>query len=376
MAADVISAAGLPVHLYEKRKSAGRKLLIAGSSGLNITNAAPLPEFIAHYKGGEALFPSLLADFPPSKWIEFIEELGTATFKGTSERYFIEDMKASLFLKAWTERLKRQGVEFRFGKELTGFESAPNRILFQDGSTERYAHICFALGGASWEPTETPLRWPSIFKSKGLAFTEFTSSNVGYQVAWSDAFLKEAEGKPLKKIILRSARATREGDAMITKYGIEGTPVYFAGQTGLVHFDLRPDLNQAQIIDRLNAVRENLSPIRRIKKQLSLGEASLALVFHHTPPALKDERDLKKWAALVKHFPLVLGEPQPLTEAISSAGGLSFAELTDQLELKRYPGFFAAGEMLDWDVPTGGFLIQGAVAQGYRVGQAIVLRST
>ncbi len=195
---------------------------------------------------------------------------------------------------------------------------------------------------------------------------------MGYQVEWKQEFLKEAEGLPLKRVIVTSSRASREGDAMVTRYGIEGTPIYFAGMTGEVTIDLKPDLTAEQVAKRLSGAKENLSLIRRSKKLLGLCPASQALLFHHLPRELLESGEIARFARAVKAFPLRLGAPQPLDEAISSSGGLELGELDDALMLRRHPGLFAAGEMLDWDVPTGGFLIQGCVATGFLAAQGIL----
>lgn len=382
MAADVLSAAtagkGAPeVHLFEKRRGLGRKLLVAGSSGLNISNGLPLEEFARHYTGDPALWTRVLRGFTPRDWIEFIEgKLGIPTFEGTSRRYFIEDMKASRFVQAWRQRLESQGVRFHPGQECVGFAREASGVALEfTGIAENHQvfdAVCFALGGGSWEPEENPLRWPAMFKAHGLDFVEFQASNVGYQVRWSEAFLREAEGKPLKNIVLSSPRGSRKGDAMITRYGIEGTPVYFVGARGPVTLDLKPDLSAEQILEKLHKVRENLSPIRRVKKQLGLCEASLALLYHGTPPEILHAPEPGAIASRIKAFPLELGEPQPLSEAISSSGGLALKELDDSLMLQKFPGVFAAGEMLDWDAPTGGFLLQGCVALGRLAGEGIL----
>lgn len=373
MAADVVSSAGHDVHLFEKRKSTGRKLLVAGSSGLNITNSLPLEEFIRHYTGPREHWERVLGEFSPKDWVKYIQSLGIGTFEGTSGRYFIEDMKAPRFLQAWNQKLAGQGVKLHFDHELVGFDAKTLKFRGAFGeSEETFDAACLCLGGASWEPSETPLRWPAIFQSKGMGFTSFTPSNVGYQIDWPEAFLKEAEGKPLKNIVLTSSRGTRKGEAMITKYGMEGTPVYFVGERGTVTLDLKPDLTIDEILSKLRKVKENLSPIRRVKKQLNLGPAAFALLFHCTPREILDDSGLVSLAKRMKAIPLEFKEPQPLTESISSAGGLRFEELDESLMLRKSPGIFAAGEMLDWDVPTGGFLIQGCVAQGRWAGSSMV----
>ncbi len=374
MAAEVVSATGTSVSLFEKRKGLGRKLLIAGSSGLNITNSLPLDEFTRHYSGGPADFwKRVIGGFTPKDWIGFIEkDLGIPTFEGTSGRYFVENMKASLLLQAWKKRLSDRGVEFHLGTECVGFKESGRQIELElaDGTKRSFDAVCFALGGGSYE--DAPVRWPEMFQMRGLKFREFTPSNVGYTVAWKEGFLKEAEGLPLKRILLTSPRGSRQGEMVVTKYGLEGTPVYFVGKKGWVVLDLKPDLSAAEILKKLSSVKENLSPLRRIKKVLNLDDAALALLFHHGPPEVLKSTDLPKVVGMVKEFRLELGDPRPLAEAISSGGGLDLAEIGPDFMLRKIPGVFAAGEMLDWDVPTGGFLIQGCVAMGRAAGQGIL----
>ena len=196
---------------------------------------------------------------------------------------------------------------------------------------------------------------------------DFKSSNAGFEVDWPEGFLKEAEGQPLKNIILTSPLGTRKGELVVTNYGLEGTPIYAIGKSGKIFLDLKPDFTVSEIASKLGSkTKENLSPLRRIKKHLKLCEASNALLFHFT--TTEQRSDLLQMTKLIKHFPIVLKGPRPLDEAISSSGGLSWNELNENFMLKKYPGVFAAGEMLDWDAPTGGFLIQGSVSQGYAAG--------
>jgi uncharacterized flavoprotein (TIGR03862 family) len=383
MAAFEAARAGLRVRVFEKRKALGRKLLVAGSSGLNITYECPLDEFVRHYSEPRERFEAFLEAFGPAEWRAFIEgELGIPTFKGTSRRWFVasDGMKASGLLKAWIARLEAMGVRFELGRECVGFRSVGKgkgaqlvELEFADGARERFAAAGFCLGGGSWEPQEQPLRWPRIFRERGIAFREFAPSNVGFQVAWPEALLAEAEGKPIKNVVLRSSRGERSGDLVITRYGIEGTPVYFAGEKGVVYLDLKPDLTEEQVLRKLEFVKENLSPLRRAKKVLKLGEGALALLYH-VPESGGSEpgAGLRGFARRIKRFELELREPQPLAEAISSSGGVSWDELDRSLMLKRFPGVFAAGEMIDWDAPTGGFLIQGCVSQGAWVGREMV----
>lgn len=378
MIADVISRSHHRVCIFEKRKGIGRKLLIAGSSGLNITNDLPLSEFASHYTQGPPAKNSglnwerILKDFSPQDWINFLENQGIATFKGTSGRYFVKDMKASGLLKNWRDQLEQRKVEFYLDHECVAFDhSRDSTILtFQSGQKTSFDIVCFGLGGGSYEPKEEPLRWPNLFTRNEICFVPFTPSNVGFQVHWKPNFLKEAEGKPLKNVQLSSSKGRRRGEIIITAYGIEGTPVYFAGHEGTVTIDLKPDLSLQQLISKCASIRENLAPLRRAKKQLNLSEAALALLFHEAPPQALDRID--SLCGLIKAFPLNLVGRQPLTEAISAAGGISLDEITQDFMLKRYPGIFVGGEMLNWDAPTGGFLIQGCISQGFTIGKSVL----
>jgi len=375
IAADVLSSAGHPVSLFEKRKSPGRKLLVAGSSGLNITHQMPLSEFSRQYFSNEHGFDprweKWLSRFSPKSWIEWIESLEIGTFLGTSRRYFIDDKKAASFLRAWTQKLKEQGVAFNFEQEALDFhiESSGVTLTTSNGSFASDA-LLFALGGGSWEPQETPVRWPKFFQSKGIGFTPFSPANVGYQVEWPEAFLKEAEGLPLKNLILTSSKGSKKGELTITRYGLEGTPIYTLGEVGTIHIDLKPDLSAEQIFQRLSDTRENLSPMRRTQKLLNLSPAALALVYHLSP--VKVRNDLPALISQIKAFPISLIQPQPLQEAISAHGGIWMSELNDELMFLNFPGVYAAGEMLDWSAPTGGFLIQGCVTQGYCAARGIL----
>ncbi|MBC7385111.1 MAG: TIGR03862 family flavoprotein [Cryobacterium sp.] len=372
MAATHLSAdSGNEVHLFEKRSGLGRKLLIAGSSGLNISHHLEAEAFAKHYEGfTRATWKDTLADFGTTHWIQFIEhELGLETFLGTSDRYFVREMKASQLLKKWTELLRSRGVQIHSTQELVDFSSEREGIslTFNEGPAKRFASAIFALGGASWE-TETPA-WAELFRGKGIGMVPFSPRNVGYTVDWKPALLAEAEGKPLKKIRFESTQGSKSGELVITEYGLEGTPVYFYGETGQCFIDLKPDLTLDQVTDKLKQVRENLSPIRRAKQKLALSEAALALLFHHLPN--EDRADLDRFARAVKRFPITLGSPRPLSEAISSSGGVALSELTPDLELKKFPGVYCGGEMLDWHAPTGGFLIQACVSMGTRIAKAV-----
>ena len=377
MAAAIASAKGAEVHVFERRAALGRKLLIAGSSGLNISHHLPRSEFLKHYKGFDSAFwDQLLAEYSVDDWVSFIEtELKLETFIGTSDRYFVREMKASNLLKRWQELLLAQKVIFHPGHELFNFSRSDAGVDLQFSllkhpdtlETHHFDRAGFFFGGGSWE--DVPPTWPGLLARKGLEVLPLTARNVGYEVEWPKDFVREAQGLPLKKINFMTAKGSKLGELMVTEYGLEGTPIYFHGQVGTVFIDLKPDFTHAQIREKLLEVRENLSPLRRVKKRLALGPAALALIFHLAPAEVKADLDLL--IAFIKAVPVELLRPRPLLEAISSAGGLSLDEVTSNLELKNFPGIYCGGEMLDWHSPTGGFLIQACVSQGARIGREL-----
>lgn len=389
MCADILAERGFRVTLFEKRGAMGRKLFIAGSSGLNITNALPVSEFASLYKGGSTEFwNKLLGEFGPKNWIEFLEtKLNEKTFLGTSGRYFVKSMTAVGIVRAWKKRLVHLGVEFFMNHEWTEIQESTmpfstlkkdlndpefkkNKINlgFHTGYRAEFDAVCLCLGGGSWE-TESPLRWTQIFKKHDIAFQDFTPTNTGWHVNLPENFFKEAQGLPLKNVIFSSALGTKKGDLVVTAYGLEGTPVYFLGKSGMCFLDLKPDLNEKEILARLNSVKENMAAFRRVKRTLKLSRASEALIYHVSTGL--GIQSCSEMAHLIKKIPIELTTPRPLLESISSSGGVSLDEIDDQLMLKKMPGVFLSGEMLDWDAPTGGFLIQGCISMGAKAGQNI-----
>lgn len=354
------------IHLLERRASLGRKLLIAGSSGLNITHEHPtLEEFAAQYSQPKKILP-LLQAFTPKDWCEWIEKnLEINTFLGTSRRYFIEEKKAARFLKNWEERLRSMGVEIKLQTEWR-YDST----LSSNGNSNDTELTLLTMGGGSWEDRSLSV-YTELRDRMGISIADFESSNCGYQVKWKDAFLAEAEGKPLKSIAFTTSRGTLKGELLITKYGLEGTPVYSLGTTGKAVLDLKPAWTEAQIVERLSNVKENLNLMRRVQKKLGLCDAALALWFHHAPAGIKTPEEAAQY---LKNFEIKLEGPQPLQEAISSRGGVKWSELTHAWALKKFPGIFCAGEMVDWDAPTGGYLLQACVSSSRFVADQIAVK--
>jgi uncharacterized flavoprotein (TIGR03862 family) len=374
MAADVLSAANYQVIIFEKRPGPGRKIFIAGSSGLNITNDLPLEEFALQYRGADPKFwRDLLLAFGRDQWLNFLHELGVESFLGTSGRYFVKTMNAAMLMRLWRRRLTASRVQWHFGCEVVGVTQVENHqieLRLADESRRRFDAVLLALGGASYEEDEEPLRWPEMLRTHDIKMNSFRPSNVGYEVDWPAQFLKEASYQPLKNLSLTTSLGSMRGDLLITDYGLEGTPIYTYGTEGLAHIDLKPDLSLDQIIERLNRSKEKIKPLRLARKTLNLSDTALALLFHKSNAS--EILDHAAFASLIKSFPIQLLRPRPLSEAISSSGGVLMSEIDDEWMFKRIAGVFAAGEMLDWDAPTGGFLIQACVSQGFAAAQGVI----
>lgn len=376
MAADYLATKGYKVVIFEKRGGIGRKLYIAGASGLNITNSAPLDEFASVYISNKPdLWTKVIRDFPPQAWIQFIEEkLEETTFLGTSGRYFVKSMTAAKLVKNWKKRLVSLGVTFKTSydvvdlKPSTNLKSREISIYFNDHEPYQADAIVLALGGGSYED-DLPLTWPDMLRSHQIEVSNFEPSNSGWHVNLPKEFFDEAAGQPLKNINFQSSRGAKLGDLVVTSYGLEGTPVYFLGEVGRAILDLKPDLTEDQVLSRLRKVKENFSPIKRVKKTLKLCQASEVLIYYFT----KDhpELSLENLAKLIKNFPIELLSPRPLNESISSSGGVNLDEVSDDFMLHRLPGVFVAGEMLDFDAPTGGYLIQGCISTAVAMCQGV-----
>lgn len=375
IAADVLSRHGLAVTIYDQMPSFGRKFLMAGRGGLNLTHSEPLPIFMSRYQNGEWLAPALAA-FPPVRLRELADELGEPTFTGSSGRVFPKSFKASPFLRALLRRLSAQGVEFRPGFRLTDVAAQTLHLVGKTGETlELHPDAAIlALGGASWPRLGSDGHWAAMLAAHQVEVAPLMAANCGYSVEWSANFIERFAGAPLKTIAIRCEDEYRRGEAMITASGIEGGLVYgfgpklrraFAqGKDVMIHIDLRPDITDKALETRLARPRNGQSAANFLRKAAGLTPLAVALLhesgFQHLP---KEPQIL---AALIKAVPLRLTGPASLARAISTAGGVTAGACTDTLMLKTLPGVFVAGEMLDWDAPTGGYLLQAAFATGVK----------
>ncbi|MEH6824581.1 MAG: TIGR03862 family flavoprotein [Motiliproteus sp.] len=385
MAAEVISAAGIPVQLFEAMGTIGRKFLLAGRSGLNITHDEPLPAFIRRYGAAADRLAPLLSDFDPLAIRAWVQGLGIETFVGGAGRVFPEDRKAAPLLRAWRQRLEQQGVEIHPRHRWQGWAEAGRlRFVSDQGEccTEASA-VVLALGGGSWPRMGSDGQWVELLRQQGIDVAALAPSNCGFNCAWSEHFASRFSWQPLKSIQVAhpaSGRMPKRADLMVTAHGIEGGAVYALTAAlraeietqghALLHLDLTPDRTQAQLEAALATPRGKTSMATHLKRRVGIQgiKASLLRELAHT----EQYADPVLLAAAIKQLPLPLVSPRPLAEAISSAGGVLFSGLTTSLMVNTQPGLFVAGEMLDWEAPTGGYLLSGCLATGRAAGLGAV----
>jgi uncharacterized flavoprotein (TIGR03862 family) len=383
MAAEVLAQGGADVTVYDAMPSPGRKFLMAGRGGLNLTHSEPLPEFLARYREAAPRLEAAISAFPPEALREWSEALGQPTFVGSSGRVFPKAFKASPLLRAWLRRLDLQGVRFALRHRWTGWDGK-GRLRFQTPDGERVIEAratVLALGGASWPRLGSDGTWADALAGKGIAISPLRPANCGFTVAWSDIFRDRFEGQPLKGAEFKSGAQAIRGEAMITRNGIEGGAIYAlsaelreammrSGEATL-HVALRPDLAPAALAARLSVSRGKQSLSNFLRKAANLSPMAIgllqeaAIASHRSMASLSPEA----LAEAINAVPVKLTGVAPIARAISTAGGISFDELDENYMLRRLPGVFAAGEMLDWEAPTGGYLLQASFATGAAAGR-------
>lgn len=377
MAAERMAAAGLAVTVFDRMPSSGRKLLVAGRGGLNLTHTEPLDRFLGRYGAARPALEPAIRAFPPDALRAWCAELGQETWVGSSGRVFPAAFKATPLLRAWLGRLAGQGVQLRPGHRWAGWDDA-GALRFEHaggGVLIRPAATVLALGGASWSRLGSDGAWVSLLRVRGVQVHPLRPSNCGFQVAWSAAFRARFEGMPLKRIALAFEGRTVRGEAVITADGIEGGAVYALSAPlrdaiavrgdAVATLDLRPDLDEAALATRLAAPRRGQSLSNWLRKAVGLSPVAIGLLREAGP--VPDAPGAL--AARIKAVKLRLVGTRPLDQAISSAGGVAWGDLDDRLMLRRLPGVFAAGEMLDWEAPTGGYLLQAAFSTGCAAGE-------
>ena len=376
MAAEAAVARGATVAVFDQTRSVGRKLLVAGKGGLNLTHAEPLDTFLDRYGEARARLEPFVRAFPPAALRALADSLGQTTWVGSSGRVFPKDAKAAPLLRAWISRLKRAGVRFHTQYAWRGWHPS-GRLAFRVGEREELVSCdacVLALGGGSWPRTGSDARWVHILRAAGVEVTPLAPANVGWVTALPPAFVEKWNGAAIKSIALSIGGSRAHGDAIVTAHGIEGTPVYRLGaevrralERGPVSvtLDLKADSDLDSLERRLT---KGGSKSRSTKlAALALDDASRALAQALLPRETLDPRAL---AIALKSLSLTVTALRPLEEAISSAGGVRWNELTEGLMLIRRPGVFVAGEMIDWEAPTGGYLLQACFATGRAAGDA------
>ena len=383
MAAEVLSAAGLRVEVFDAMPSVGRKFLLAGIGGMNITHSEPFAAFCARYGAREAEIRELLQDFDADALRGWVHDLGIDTFVGSSGRVFPLEMKAAPLLRAWLHRLREAGVVFHRRHRFTGW-AADGALCFttpEGGVMYRAEATVLALGGASWARLGSDGAWVPWLRERGIAVAPLRPANCGFDIAWSDAFRERFAGAPVKAVRAHcidaaGQRHERPGECLVSTAGIEGGLVYAlsawlrdrleADGAARLHLDLAPGRDEAALRVALAKPRGKESLGNHWRKRAGIEGVKAGLLRE----VLRREEleDAATVAATIKNLPLRLTATRPIDEAISSAGGVRFEDLDANLMLKALPGVFCAGEMLDWEAPTGGYLLTACFASGRHAG--------
>jgi uncharacterized flavoprotein (TIGR03862 family) len=374
MAAEVLAAGGGAVTIFERMPTLARKFLMAGRGGLNLTHSEDFARFTAMYGDREKFLLSALESFPPDAARAWCEGLGQPTFVGSSGRVFPKSMKASPLLRAWLGRLAQSGVAFRTRHRWLGWDDT-GRLLFDtpEGETAVAADATvLALGGASWPRLGSTGDWVQRLGA-GVGVVPLAPANCGFVVEWTEEFARRFQGQPLKRVALHFGERSVKGEALVTARGIEGGAVYAlsgalrdaiaAGGPTQIRIDLRPDMSAAEIAARLAKPRGKQSMANFLRKTVGLAPVEIGLL-HETAPMRVADMQHDALAVLIKAVPLRLVAPADIDSAISSAGGVMWDAVDEHLMLRARPGVFVAGEMLDWEAPTGGYLLQACLATG------------
>ena len=383
MAAEVLAQGGVKVTVFDAMPSVGRKFLMAGRGGLNLTHSEPLASFLTRYREAAPKLAAAIEAFPPDRLRAWCEALGQLTFVGTSGRVFPKSMKASPLLRAWLRRLDAMGVTFSLRHRWTGWDDG-GRLVFQTAEGQRAIDAratVLAIGGASWPRLGSDGGWAETLRARGVHVSPLKPANCGFLIKWSDIFRERHEGSPLKGIALLFGERGVRGEAIITRDGIEGGLVYALAAElrdavlksghATLHIALRPDVATPDLIKRLSAPRGKQTFSNWLRKAAQLSPVGIGLLQEVAIASSISLASLppEKLAELINAVPIRLTGIAPIARAISSAGGVAFDEIDADFMLRRLPGIFVAGEMLDWEAPTGGYLLQACFATGVVAGR-------
>jgi len=387
MAAEAAIAGGARVDVHDAMASVGRKFLLAGKGGLNLTHSEPLPIFLTRYSERRMYIEPLLAQFGPDTLREWARVLGIETFVGSSGRVFPSDLKAAPLLRAWLRRLRHAGVTFHMRHRWTGWdEHGDVSFATPEGSLSIQADaVVLALGGGSWPQLGSDGSWVPVLAGRGVRVEPLRPANCGFDVKWTDHFRMRFAGHPVKPVVVSVTNADgiesrQQGEFVITETGIEGGVIYaisacvrdeiFTKGTAVVRLDLAPDRGLPRLIADLSRPRGSRSVASHLQRRANLDGVKAGLLRECVPKP--DFADPARLAAAIKALPLRLVAPRPLQESISTAGGIAFEALDERLMIRALPGVFCAGEMLDWEAPTGGYLLTACLASGRAAGAGAV----
>jgi len=380
-AAEVAVGMGASVTLYDTKPSVGRKFLVAGKSGLNLTNSADFEDFLAHYSG---------RDFPVDRWRSYLKEfdnyhlsewasgLGVDTFAAPNGKVFPFSKKAAPLLRRWVLRLRDKGVQFRMKHQWVGLEQEVNilQLDFMQGDepvSAIYDAVILAMGGASWPQTGSTGTWVPILEAKGIEVISLQSANCGWECEWTEETRELIEGKALQNLKVSAAGVTLTGELLPTKYGFEGTPIYTLGtklrkmDEPSIEIDFKPTFTEERLVAKMESARRDFYKEAGLRWKLS--EAACAIIQQY----YGEFDNAKALANVVKCCRIPLTEPRPIEESISTSGGVAWSDLNEDLMLKKLPSVYCAGEMVDWEAPTGGFLMQGCFVTGTIAGKSAAL---
>jgi len=363
-AAEIASQHGAEVTLYDAKPSVGRKFLVAGKGGLNLTHGEATEKFVTRYSGPDqpaGFWEQLIASFSPADLRRWAADLGVETFQATSGRVYPKALKAAPLLRRWIARLKEQGVRLEMNHRLMQLEPGPPFTLrFENGSTHESDAVLLAMGGASWPQTGSDGKWIDWLNRLGISTHPLAPANCGWEREWPEEIIPTIEGQPLKNLQVRAGDHLAIGELMLTRYGLEGGAIYQLGATlramdaPAIAIDFKPTFSHEQLVTKMESVKRDFLKEARVRWKLS--DAAHALLSQRSYP------DAATLAHEVKHHVITLTRPRPIDEVISSAGGVCWNEINGNLMLRKIPGLFVAGEMIDWEAPTGGYLMQGCFA--------------
>jgi len=387
MAAETARAGGVEVDLYDAMPSIGRKLLLAGKGGLNLTHSEPLEPFLSRYGPRRTQIEPVIKDFGPEALRAWAQALGIKTFVGSSGRVFPQDLKAAPLLRTWLRRLRKAGVRFHVRHRWIGWNQEGELLfrIFEDESRPVHADATIlALGGGSWPKLGSDARWVDILQKRGVFIAPLRPANCGFDVEWSDHIRTKFAGHPVKSVAVIVAKPSgsfwQQGEFVITKTGVEGGVIYAvsaylrdqieAEGSAILKLDLAPDRDQARLTRELSRPRGKRTMATHLQRRAHIAGVKAALLREVIPK--EDFADPIRLAAAIKSLPVKLVAARPMAEAISTAGGVRFEELDERLMIRKLPGLFCAGEMLDWEAPTGGYLLTACFATGRTAGVGAV----